>query len=211
LTAAFRRHLALSFVLYPTPLTISLSDSDFCALIHDHLDASKAFTITNKTHYASLAASFSLLDIGIGPGPTKVPCQPPPIDGEPPPTLLNAEEIAFNKQIDALVQHIKLLSNRIIEAGAMSDLTRLEAKDCAERLCHRLENASRIGGRKKRSVFDDEDVVVHASKRMFGKWIGKGKKAGSESGSGSVTPGTVGESNGIESEDPGDVDAAMQT
>lgn len=193
MTAAFRRHLALSFVFYPTRIAISLSDTDFCSLLHDHLETSQTYNINKKTHYASLAASLSLLDTGIGPGPMTVPCQPPPIDGEPPPTLLNAEEIAFNKQIDGLVQHIKLISNRIVEAGAIADLTRLEAKDCAERLCHRLESAVRIGGRRKRGIFDDEDAAVTASKKLFGRWIGKGKgkKTDSDAESGSVTPATA--------------------
>jgi hypothetical protein len=174
MAAAFRRHLALSFLIYPTPLTVSLSDSDSSSLIHDHLDNSEDLQVTRQTNYRSLAASLSLLDIGIGPGPTTVPCQPPSIDGEALPPLLGAEEIAFNKQLDALVQHIKLLGNQIVEAGAISDLTRLEAKDCVERLCHRLENAARIGGRKKRAVFEDEDEVVRATKRIFGKWMVRG-------------------------------------
>jgi hypothetical protein len=193
LTAAFQRRLALSFVLSPT--LPPAFDSDFSTLLHDHLNASKAFKVTKHTHYATLAASLSLLDIGIGPGPTPVPCQPPPADDSSPPEtpLLTAEEIAFNKRIDALVQHIKLLGNRIVEAGAIADLTRLEAKDCVEKLVHRLESAARIGGRRKRGVFEDEEEVVRAGKRLFGRWIKRGKEKGAESaeGSGTATPAAV--------------------
>jgi hypothetical protein len=171
MTAAFRRHLALSFLIYPTPVTTSLSDSDISSIIHLHLNESKDFKITRGTNYRTLAASLTLLDVGIGPGPTNVPCRPPPTEGESPGNLLNAQEIAFNKKVDTLVQHIKLLGNKIVEAGAISDLTRLEAKNCLERLVHRLENSVRIGGALKRSVFDDPEVD-RQRKKLF-KWVTK--------------------------------------
>ncbi|KAF2787793.1 hypothetical protein K505DRAFT_421552 [Melanomma pulvis-pyrius CBS 109.77] len=158
LTAYFQRHLALSLLLYPTQLRDALSSPKIPILIHSHLETSPHFKITGETDYISLAARISLLDTGIGPGPIDVPYLPlpslSPSQDVPMPASSFSEETAFNKEVDALVKQLKLLSNDIVEVGAIEDLTRLEAKDCCERLYHRLDKAVRIG-RKKTGVFEN--------------------------------------------------------
>jgi hypothetical protein len=74
--------------------------------------------------------------------------------------------------VDALAKHIKLVGNSIIEAGAVADLTILEAKDCVERLCARLEHAVRIGGKKSYDMFgtnNDDQGKQRNIKDMFSK------------------------------------------
>lgn len=189
MSASFRQHLALAFLIYPGPLNVPPSSPGISSLIHDHLDTSPDYFITRRTDYASLAARLSLLDIGIGPGPTTIPYALPPPQEEsetqtlPHPKSLTAEEIAFNKEIDDLVRHIKLISNKFVQAGAISDLTRLQAKNCSEQLCRRLENAARIGGRRKTMVFSrEEDTEVGGGNKGFlSNWMGR-NKARSRSG-----------------------------
>jgi hypothetical protein len=165
--------MALALLVYPTPLSVPLDDPSVPSLVHAHLDSSSGFNITRETDYRDLAARFALLDIAIGPGLANVPHQPPKDPDSPKSAkgpVVSAEVLSFNKEIDTLVEHIKLLSNNIIEAGAISDLSRLDAKDCSERLCHRLDNAVRIGGRKKKNLFDTEEI--DGSRKMFSKWFG---------------------------------------
>lgn len=203
LTATFRQQLALAFLLYPTPLDTPVSSPGIAAIIHNYLDGTSHFNITRDTNYADLAARLSLLDVGIGPGPTTVPDlrSPEPLYEEsksPIPirlSSLSTEEIAFNKEVDTLAKRVRLLSNKIVEAGAISDLTRLDAKDGSEKLCHRLEDAVRIGGRKKINIFEDENAAEVKSKRFFGKWLGKKSNSSTK---GRIVNGTV---NGGEGEE----------
>lgn len=107
----------------------------------------------------------AVLDVAIGPGLLVVPYQPlvspaPSQSGSSPllaPTPASDEVKEFNRVTDALAQHIKMLGNSIMEAGAVADLTILDAKDSVERLCARLEHAVRIGGKKSVNVFGDDD------------------------------------------------------
>jgi hypothetical protein len=170
-------------------LQYPLSSPNIPLLIHNHLESSPHFKITRDIDYISLAARISLLDIGIGPGPLSVPYQPPstlaePESQEPPPLEWDsAEETAFNKEVDELANHIKLLSNGIQEVGGIDDMTRLDAKDCFDRLYHRLEDAVRIGGRKSTNVFKNNNSTQAGSRKLFQKWFGP-KLPGSRS----VTP-----------------------
>lgn len=167
MTAYLRRHIALAFILHPTVLHVALVDPDLPKILHKHLETSPEFHINKKTDYGSLAARMTLLDIAVGPGLLTVPYQPlvnpsPSQGGSSPvmaPVPAASELKAFNREIDALVLHIKMLGNSIVEAGAVVDLSILEAKDSVERLCARLEHAVRIGGKKSHNVFgsDDED------------------------------------------------------
>ena len=188
-TASFQRYLALSFLLHPTPVEVALEDPSIPPLIHEHLQDSPDFRISKGTDHASLAARLTLLDIAIGPGPFTVPYQPltspsPSQGGSSPvnpPGPLSSEERAFNKEVDALAQHVKLIGNSISEAGALTDLTRLEAKDCSERLYHRLEHAVRIGGKKLKNLFDDDDgSEVEHGKRIFSKWLTSKSRSGTQ-------------------------------
>ncbi|KAF2116713.1 hypothetical protein BDV96DRAFT_544252 [Lophiotrema nucula] len=184
LTASFQRHLALSFVLYPHTVDVSLQDSRLPSSVHDLLQSSPNFKITKKTDYTGLAARISLLDIGIGPGLASVPFRAllSPLPSQeasvvhPSARSLSNDEITFNKQVDGLVTKIKLISNDIVEAGAMGDLTRLDAKAAAEKLYLRLEHAVRVGGRKRVDVFGLDDTP--GTKRVMGGWLKKGKVNG---------------------------------
>ncbi|CAO2651154.1 Nn.00g094510.m01.CDS01 [Neocucurbitaria sp. VM-36] len=165
LTAYLQRQLALSFLLAPTVVNIPLADPKIPDLVHNHLNSSPSFRINKDTDYGHLAARLTLLDIAIGPGFLSVPYQPlispaPTPAGSSPviaPFPISSEVKDFNKIVDALAQHIKLLGNSIVEAGAVVDLTILDAKDCVERLCSRLEHAVRIGGKKVHNIFDNQD------------------------------------------------------
>ncbi|KAJ4369077.1 hypothetical protein N0V83_006160 [Neocucurbitaria cava] len=179
LTAYLQRHLALSFFLAPAVVDAPLADPKTPALVHKHLSTSPNFRINKDTDYGHLAARLTLLDIAIGPGFLSVPYQPlisptlSPEDSSPvtAPYPVSSEVKDFNKVVDALATHIKLLGNSIVEGGAALDLTILDVKDCVERLCARLEHAVRIGGKKAHNVFgnedDDEDKQLKMNKFFF--------------------------------------------
>jgi hypothetical protein len=162
LTAYLQRHLALSFLVYPTMVHVPLADPTVPEFIRRHINSSASFR--NHTDYGHLAARLTLLDIAIGPGLLTVPYQPllsPPTSqpGSSPvlvPAPASSEIRDFNKELDALVRQIKLLGNSIVEAGAVVDLAILESKDIIQRLCARLEHAVRIGGKKTNNVFGDD-------------------------------------------------------
>lgn len=165
MTSYLRRYLALSFFLYPQTVDVPLAHPKIPNLIHMHLDTSPHFRVDKATDYNSLAARLELLDVAIGPGPLSVPYQPlvspaPSQAGSSPimaPLPASSEVKDFNREVDALAQHVKILGNSIVEAGAVTDLTILEAKDCIERLCARLEHAVRIGGKKVHNLFGNEE------------------------------------------------------
>jgi len=200
LTAYFQRHLAFSFLFYPAQLQYPLSSPKIPLLIHNHLESSPDFKVTKDINYITLAARISLLDIGIGPGPLTVPYQPPSTLAEsefqePPPLELSAaEEIAFNREVDELANHIKLRSNDIQQVGAIDDMTRLDAKDCFDRLYHRLEDAVRIGGRKSTNVFENNNSTQAGSRKLFQKWFGP-KLPGSRAATPTVNGTTDGKMN----------------
>lgn len=173
--------MALALFLHPTPFDVPLDSPRVPSLIHTHLQESPNFTFNKHTDYSALAARLTLLDIGIGPGPTTVPYQPllsPTIQPDDLPVLpktvsLSPEQVAFNQLVDALTQRVKLLGNNIVQVGAVSDLSRLEAKDCSDRLYHRLENAVRIGGRRKKGPFIDKDQEDTSTQKVLHKWLAK--------------------------------------
>ncbi|KAH9864858.1 hypothetical protein IAQ61_008803 [Plenodomus lingam] len=165
LTAYLQRYLALSFLLFPQVVDVPLANPKIPQMIHKHLDTASSFRIDKRTNYAHLAARTTLLDVAIGPGPLSVPYQPlvspaPSQAGSSPvmvPFPDTSDIKAFNQEVDALAQHIKMLGNSIVEAGAVVDLSILEAKDATERLWARLEHAVRLGGKKTHNVFGAED------------------------------------------------------
>ncbi|KAJ4297620.1 hypothetical protein N0V90_005513 [Kalmusia sp. IMI 367209] len=179
LTAYLQRHLALSFILYPITITEPLSSPAVLNLIRAHLESSQDFRVTKNSDCASLAARFTLLDIAIGPGPLTVPYEPlisPPASQDASsaifaPTPSSKDEKDFNREVDALAQQIRLIGNSINVAGAMTDLTRLAANDCCDRLCTRLEHAVRIGGRKLKKVFSKDDEHTEQAKATFMKYL----------------------------------------
>lgn len=175
LTAYLQRYLALSFLFYPDTVDVPLEDPQLPRLLHAHLDSSPHYRMSKHTNYSHVAVRFALLDIAIGPGLTTVPylplISPPPSEtGSPPalvPTPVSSDVKEFNKEVDALAQHIKLIGNSIVETGAALDLTILDAKERCERLFWRLQHAVRIGGKKANNVFGDDDENQPKVKKFF--------------------------------------------
>jgi hypothetical protein len=190
LMAYLRRHLALSFLVHPHVLDKPLAHPSIPALVHKHLDTSSNFRINKKTDYHFIAARMTLLDIAIGPGPLSMPYQPlvsaaPSRAGSSPITapLPASDEIKeFNNEVDALAQHIKLLGNSIMEAGAVADLSILDAKDCVERLCSRLEHAVRIGGKKSHDVFGNNNPEMQLKVTDIFRKMSKARKEATTGG-----------------------------
>ncbi|KAH5094338.1 hypothetical protein HBI46_233770 [Parastagonospora nodorum] len=184
LTAYFQRHLALSFLVHPGTVEVPLGDPEMPAFIHKLLKTSPNFRINKNTDYCFLTARITLLDIAVGPGLSSVPYQPllSPAASRAgsSPIMAPAPEIDevknFNKEVDALAQQIKILGNSIIEAGAVADLTILDAKDSVERLCSRLEHAVRIGGKKMHDVFGDDDEVKQLKVTDIFRRVAKARK-----------------------------------
>jgi hypothetical protein len=184
LTAYFQRHLALSFLIHPGTVEVPLGDPEMPAFIHKLLKTSPNFRINKDTDYRFLTARMTLLDIAVGPGLSSVPYQPllsPAASrASSSPIIAPAPEVDdvknFNKEVDALAQQIKILGNSIIEAGAVADLTILDAKDSVERLCSRLEHAVRIGGKKIHDVFGDDDEVKQLKVTDIFRRVAKARK-----------------------------------
>jgi hypothetical protein len=195
LTAYFQRHLALAFLLHPDVVNMSLEDPRLPELLREHLTMSLHFRIKKDTNYSYLAARLTLLDIAIGPGLLVVPYQslisPPTSEADSSlnqaPLPSSSDIKRFNEHVESLAQHIKILGNSIIEAGAVTDLTILEAKDCIEKLCSRLEYAVRIGGKKHHDMFgiDNEEKqpkitifrkIAHARERVPAKSLSEHDK-----------------------------------
>jgi hypothetical protein len=184
LTAYLRRHLALSFLFYPEKVDVPLTDPQLLELIHHHLDNSPHYRMSKNTNYSYVAARFGLLDIAIGPGLGIIPYIPlissPPSETDSSPLFAPTPESpgvkAFNEDVDALAQHIKLIGNSIVETGAALDLTILEAKERCERLFWRLQHAVRIGGKKAENVFGDDDGKQLKIKTLFKQFPKKGSQ-----------------------------------
>lgn len=184
LTAYLQRYLALSFLLHPEVVDVPLSDPKIARMIHQCLNTAPSFRVNKHTNYGHLADLVMLLDIAIGPGLLSVPYQPlvspaPSQGGSSPmdaPVPDSWEMKEFNKEIDALVQHVKMIGNSIVEAGAVVDLSILEAKDATERLCARLEHAVRLGGKKVHNPFAEKDEEQNQQPRLF-KFFGRGKES----------------------------------
>lgn len=126
-----------------------------------------------------------LLDIAIGPGPLNVPFQlitspsasqdSQELSPVEPPNPTSDEVKAFNREVDALAQQIRLIGNSINVAGAITDLSRLTASDACDRLRIRLEHVVRIGGRKTKQVFGGEDES-QGDKVTFAKFFARKKQ-----------------------------------
>jgi hypothetical protein len=69
-----------------------------------------------------------------------------------------------------------------MEAGAVADLTILDAKDCVERLCSRLEHAVRIGGKKSHDVFGSNDEGMQLKVSDIFRKVNKARKKAAPGG-----------------------------
>ncbi|KAG9185857.1 hypothetical protein G6011_07188 [Alternaria panax] len=177
LTAYLQRHLALAFLVHPTPVDVPLADPKVSNLIYKHIKNSPRFRINKETDYNHLAARLALLDTAVGSGLLDVPYQPlsSPATSEAgsspvrAPAPASSEVKDFNKQVDGLARQLQLLGNSIVEAGAAVDLTIMDTKDSIERLRARLEHAVRIGGKKAHNVFGNEDEDARLKVNRFFK------------------------------------------
>ncbi|KAH7090506.1 hypothetical protein FB567DRAFT_437532 [Paraphoma chrysanthemicola] len=190
LTSYLQRHIALCFLLHPTMVNFPLADPQLPDLLHRHLDTLSNLRINKNTNYGFLAARMTLLDVAIGPGLPSVPylplTSPAPSQAGSSPIMAPAPEMSetreFNRVVDALAQHVKMLGNSIVEAGAVVDLTILEAKDSVERLSARLEHAVRIGGKKHHDVFGNESEAKQLRVTDIFRKAAKSRKAPPASG-----------------------------
>lgn len=209
LTASIQRFLALSFLLHPTKITQPLTSPKTLSSIHDYLERPDISRINKHTDYSILAARFTLLDIAIGPGPLSVPFQlltsPSPsqdTQGQPtvePPRPSSDEVKIFNQEVDALAQQIRLIGNSINVASAITDLSRLTASDACDRLRVRLEHVVRIGGRKTKQVFGDDDDDNQGDKATFAKFFTKKKEQPSAIGVSADGDGAMNEDDVVDS------------
>lgn len=103
---------------------------------------------------------------------------------------ISPEEKEFNIQVDALAHQIRLLSNDIVEVGALSNPAKMDAKERSERLVHRLQSTVRTRGRA-RKVFGDVLQEDEGGKVGIGKWFGRRGGAGGGVGGGSANGNVV--------------------
>lgn len=90
-----------------------------------------AYAIGKETNYAELAASLSMLGIGVD-------------NGDPPLAGFNrTAEKGFNEVIDMLAREIKSLNDHIVDTGA-SHMTRTQAKQVLQCFHSRLRYAIRL-------------------------------------------------------------------
>ncbi|KAL9045040.1 MAG: hypothetical protein Q9214_001867 [Letrouitia sp. 1 TL-2023] len=143
-TSLFRRRLALAF-FFEDDCYLSENASSLISLkaIVSHL-RNPQFNVDNKTVYPELAASISILAIGID-------------DGDPPAAGADNEiEEAFNREVDMLSAKVKAIYTQIVDTGA-SHMRRTEAKEVLEAFHSRLEYAVRTKPKAKNTLLGDSD------------------------------------------------------
>ena len=137
-----RQRLALAF-FYQNLRYLSRKPEALVNLqeISRHLQSSQ-FSVRNATDFAELAASVSILGIGID-------------DGNPPPSPLTKEaEKAFNAEVDTLALKVNSMFNDIVDTGA-SHMKKTESKEVLEGLQRRLEYAIRKRPKPRKLIFGD--------------------------------------------------------
>lgn len=114
--------------------------------ISHRLTTPKFATERNKEiDYTELAASISMLNVGVG-------------SGDPPLAGINEKaENAFNDQVDELSRRIKFISTNIIDNGA-SQLKKTEAKEVLESFNFRLMYAVRTRPKPKNDLFGNPNL-----------------------------------------------------
>jgi len=148
-----RQRLSLTFFFQdPRYLTKSADYTIDINLITRRLQVSQ-FTITNATDFSDLAASISILSIGID-----------RIDRPSSPCSKDAE-LAFNRDVDSLTSKINSMFNNIVDTGA-SHMKRTEAKEVLECFQRRLEYAVRTKPKPKKKMVFGEDEVVPLQEKM---------------------------------------------
>lgn len=151
----FRQRLALAFFF---------QDSQYLSKVAEHIVDLKLisrrlekpqFAVTNETDFDELTASISILSISID-------C------GDLPSTCNKEAELAFNKDVDALVLKVNSMFNDIVDTGA-SHMRRTEAKEVLEGFQRRLEYAVRTKPKPKKMIFGNAKFVpLHEELNMQG-------------------------------------------
>lgn len=113
-----------------------------------HVSSSPLFETTlhsrdNPVDYEALTSRAQILDVAVADG------------GRPVSFSSRAEEVAFNRSVDALADHLKTIFSSIADSGA-SHMRRTEAKDALQTIHHRLLFAVRTEVRLKKHIFDPE-------------------------------------------------------
>ena len=140
-----RQRLALSF-FFQDPHYLNKPDEQLVDLktITHHLQTPQ-FTINHATDFSDLAASISILSIGLD-------C------GDPPPSpCTKEEEKAFNKDVDVLALKVNAMFKDIVDTGA-AQMKRTEAKEVLEGFQRRLEYVVRTKPKPKKLIFGDSVV-----------------------------------------------------
>ncbi|MCJ1459499.1 hypothetical protein MMC28_009878 [Mycoblastus sanguinarius] len=143
--AFFRQQLALAFFLGDNPyFQRRAQELVNLRIIARHLHQPQ-YIVNNTTDYAELAASISILSIGID-------C------GDPPSApYTRDEETRFNSDVDLLAQRIKEMFTQIIDTSA-SSIRRTEAKEVLEGLHSRLMYAVRTKPKPKSMLFGNSTI-----------------------------------------------------
>ena len=102
------------------------------------------YNINHATDFAELAASISILSIGID-------CGNPPIL-----PMFKEQEREFNKDVDLLSSITKDMSDDIVDTGA-THMRRTEAKEVLDQLQRRLQYAVRTKPKRK-NIFGDAEL-----------------------------------------------------
>ena len=145
----FRRRLSLAFFFNDTIYLSKQTEKLVNLGSISHRLTQPGYAIGEHTDFAELAASISMLSIGVD-------------NGDPPLAGLNRKaESAFDKAIDMLAREIKSLNDQIVDTGA-SHMRRTQAKQVLEAFHSRLLFAVRLKPPPKISLFGDSSRDPHA-------------------------------------------------
>ena len=144
-----RMKLALTFLLGSENMPKSSEGPATTVIdtLRNHINTSASFDTSlrnaRKLNYSDLRSRTMILDTAIS-------------DGHRPANFLSkADELTFNRSVDALADSIKAIYTSINDSGA-SHMTRTEAKDALTALYWRVLIAVRTKPRKKKHIFDKD-------------------------------------------------------
>ncbi|KAL8998975.1 MAG: hypothetical protein Q9169_002081 [Polycauliona sp. 2 TL-2023] len=157
----FRRRIALAF-FFQDPVYLSKPRQQLLDMkTTTRCLRQPRFAVNNGTDYPNLAASVSILAIGLD-------------NGDPPPAEASKEAIvAFNEDLDMLAQRIKGMFTQIVDTGA-SHMRRTEAKEVLESFHSCLVYAVRTKQKSKGRMWEDE-VGVEKQKSVMKTFVQRDK------------------------------------
>lgn len=148
----FRRRLALAFFFDDASYLSKEAGKLINLTSISHELTQPGYAIGKETDYAELAASLSMLGIGVD-------------NGDPPPAGFNMNaEKGFDEAIDMVAREIKSLNDRIVDTGA-SHMRRTQAKQVLQGFHSRLIYAIRLKPQPKINVFGSSSQDDEASKQ----------------------------------------------